>query len=102
MRSWRTVKVSEKAINVRDLWVGNVGLWFEYVAFRDIQNDEEVIIDYQDEWQTACDQHVKDWKPTDDAEINLHSSKYQMEQLKTPAETTRESLSVQLGDTSLR
>lgn len=36
----------------------------EFVALRDIQSGEEVLIDYGKEWQEAWDEHVKNWKPS--------------------------------------
>ena len=41
------------------------GLMLEFVATRDILEGEEIFIDYGDRWQTAWDQHVKDWTPVD-------------------------------------
>lgn len=39
------------------------GLAFEYVALRDIQQGEEVLVDYGDEWATAWADHVTSWEP---------------------------------------
>ncbi|KAL9182949.1 hypothetical protein ACHAXT_004228 [Thalassiosira profunda] len=39
------------------------GLMLEFIALRDIQPGEEVLINYGDEWQRAWDEHVKNWKP---------------------------------------
>jgi len=38
------------------------GLLMELVATRDIKEGEEVLLDYQAEWQAAWDAHVKDWE----------------------------------------
>jgi hypothetical protein len=38
-------------------------LMFEYVALRDINEDEEILVDYGKEWEEAWDEHVKAWKP---------------------------------------
>jgi hypothetical protein len=43
-----------------DQWTS--GLMLEYVALRDIQPGEEVLIDYGDEWQKAWEKHVKNWQ----------------------------------------
>jgi hypothetical protein len=40
------------------------GLMLEFVALRDIQPDEEVLINYGDEWQRAWDEHVQHWQAT--------------------------------------
>ena len=38
-----------------------IGLLMELVATKDIQEGEEVLLDYGKEWQAAWDAHVKDW-----------------------------------------
>ena len=38
------------------------GLAFDFVALRDIQEDEEVLIDYGEEWEHAWQQHLKQWE----------------------------------------
>ena len=45
---------------LEDQWTS--GLMLEYIATRDIQPGEEVLIDYGTEWQQAWDEHVKNWK----------------------------------------
>ena len=44
------------------------GLSFDYVALRNIEEDEEIFIDYGPDWQTAWDDHVAGWKPPPDAD----------------------------------
>jgi hypothetical protein len=39
------------------------GLAFDFIATRDIQEGEEVLIDYGDEWQDAWDKHIANWVP---------------------------------------
>ena len=55
---------------------GKVGLSFDYVALRDIQEGEEIFMDYGDEWQQAWDAHVKKWKPPKDAASYQHLKDY--------------------------
>ncbi len=38
------------------------GLMMEFIALRDIEEGEEVLIDYGDAWQEAWNQHVEQWK----------------------------------------
>ena len=38
----------------------------EYVALREIQEGEEVLVDYGTEWEAAWDEHVKTWKPVEE------------------------------------
>eukprot|EP00970_Alexandrium_tamarense_P013789 scaffold3686_cov193-Alexandrium_tamarense.AAC.17 len=40
------------------------GLMLDFIATRDIQPGEEVLINYGDEWQRAWDEHVKAWEPS--------------------------------------
>ena len=63
-----------------------IGLSFDYVALRDIEEGEEIFMDYGDEWQQAWDKHVRDWQPPGDAAAYVHSSDYALEKLKTPSE----------------
>ncbi|KAL7546368.1 hypothetical protein ACHAWF_009706, partial [Thalassiosira exigua] len=46
---------------LEDQW--SSGLMLEFIALRDIQQGEEVLINYGEEWQKAWDEHVKNWKP---------------------------------------
>lgn len=41
------------------------GLAMELVATRDIEPDEELFLDYGDEWEAAWQEHVQQWKPPD-------------------------------------
>ena len=38
------------------------GMMLEYIALRDIQIGEEVLINYGDEWQRAWEEHVRQWQ----------------------------------------
>jgi len=46
----------------------HVGLSVNFIATRDIHPDEEVFLDYGDEWQQAWEEHVRTWKPPPDSE----------------------------------
>ncbi len=39
------------------------GIAFEYIALRDIEEGEEVTINYGKEWEEAWNEHVKNWIP---------------------------------------
>jgi hypothetical protein len=41
------------------------GLAFDYVALRDIQKGEEILVDYGADWQRAWDEHVANWRPVE-------------------------------------
>lgn len=41
----------------------HTGLSFDFVALRNIELGEEILIDYGPEWQAAWDDHVRSWKP---------------------------------------
>lgn len=56
---WKTKPLQEWAFNYQ------AGLAFDYVALRDIDEGEEILLDYGDEWQQAWEYHVAKWKPSD-------------------------------------
>lgn len=45
--------------------VWNTRIILEYVALRDIQEGEEVLVDYGKEWEDSWREHVKNWKPVE-------------------------------------
>jgi SET domain len=66
-------------------------LAMDIVALRDIQQDEEVTIDYGADWAAAWNKHVQDWQPnsvnyTSAAEMNSKSTRIRtaFEQLRNP------------------
>lgn len=57
--------------------IDKIGLSFEYVALRDIEVGEEVLLDYGPEWDAAWKDHVMNWKPEDPfASEYKHSSEF--------------------------
>jgi hypothetical protein len=44
------------------------GLMFDFIALRDIQEGEEVLIDYGKEWDDAWNEHVRKWTPPEGSE----------------------------------
>lgn len=44
-----------------------VGLSFEYIALRDIEEGEEVFMDYGPDWEEAWNRHVEQWEPLPNA-----------------------------------
>lgn len=63
-----------------------IGLSVDYVALRDIEEGEEIFMDYGDEWQRAWDEHIQNWQTPVDATAYVHLSNYDIDQLKTPTE----------------
>jgi hypothetical protein len=53
-----------------------IGLSFEYMALRDIEEGEEIFMDYGPEWEEAWNEHVKNWTPPEGAEEYMHSSEF--------------------------
>jgi len=49
----------EKTPEVLKDTLEKIGLSFEYVALRDIEEGEEIFMDYGEEWEDAWEQHVK-------------------------------------------
>jgi hypothetical protein len=71
------------------------GLVLEIFAMKDIQEDEEIFIDYGQAWDDAWQKHVNDWKRTPDSEyflpINrLNQSGDSQDILRTEAEQRKE------------
>lgn len=50
------------------------GLEFDYVAIRNIQPDEEVLLDYGKDWEDAWRAHLKNWKPVEGADKFVDAS----------------------------
>jgi SET domain len=48
-------------------------LSMDVVATREILKGEEIFMDYGDEWEDAWQQHVRNWKPVEDAERYVNS-----------------------------
>jgi len=51
----------------------HAGLIMEVVAVRDIRPDEEVLLNYGDDWDKAWRERVIDWYPTDDEELKSYT-----------------------------
>lgn len=63
--------------------IEKIGLSFEYVALRDIEEGEEIFMDYGPAWEAAWEEHVKNWKPIEGAENYVHSSEWSEPYLRT-------------------
>lgn len=48
--------------------INSARLAMELVATRDIEPNEEILLDYGDEWESAWLKHVKEWQPVKDAD----------------------------------
>ncbi len=50
------------------------GLVLEFVALRDIEEDEEIFIDYGKDWDVSWQKHIDNWEPVKDSEsfIPIH------------------------------
>lgn len=65
-----------------------IGLSFDYVALRDIEEGEEVFMDYGDDWIAAWEAHVANWKPVANAQFYVHSSEWNEPGLRTLEEVS--------------
>lgn len=65
-----------------------IGLAFEYIALRDIHENEEIFIDYGIEWEEAWNKHVETYKPLDPENDSkyMHTSKWNETTLRTRSE----------------
>ena len=52
----------------------HAGLAMNVIAIRDIAPDEEILLDYGDEWERAWQQHLKKWAPVDGARDYLSAA----------------------------
>jgi hypothetical protein len=77
-------------ISVNDLWntKEHSGLAFEMVALRDIDEGEEILLDYGVEWEAAWQKHVKEYKAPQ-AEYISATILNKAETLRTPEEQRR-------------
>ncbi|CAB9505746.1 Guanylate cyclase [Seminavis robusta] len=67
-----------------------IGLSFDYIALRDIAEDEEIVMDYGREWEQAWEAHVQNWKPPKDADTYVHSSQWKNETMLRTVEELKE------------
>jgi hypothetical protein len=81
-KPWFLKKTPEELANTID----KIGLSFEYVATRDIEEGDEVLMDYGKEWEEAWEKHVKNWKPVEDASLYVHSSEWEEDVFRTEEE----------------
>lgn len=63
-----------------------IGLSFNYVALRDLEEGEELFIDYGDEWIAAWEAHVAQWQPKPDSEKYVHATEWPERHLRTRVE----------------
>ena len=72
-------------------------LAMEVVALRDIEPNEEIFLDYGDEWEAAWQKHVREWKPVEGADTYVsafemnnrfgHVYRTEFEQVRNPYPT---------------
>lgn len=63
-------------------------LAFEMLATRDIEKGEEIFLDYGDEWESAWNEYVKNWKPPEGSEtyVSAFALNQSTERLRTEFE----------------
>lgn len=57
-------------------WVSRTMLGIEYVALRDIEAGEELLLDYGDAWEQAWEEHVKAWKAVTDRDEYISATQF--------------------------
>jgi len=73
--------------SIQELMKNPYGLLIELIAIRDIEEGEEIFVDYGDEWQVAWEQHVTHWKaPLESNYIYATEYNKNMEVLRTHQE----------------
>ena len=63
-----------------------IGLSFDYVALRDIQEGEEIFMDYGDDWIQAWEEHVSNWEPIGTVGDYQHLSDWDEDYIRTVSE----------------
>lgn len=58
----------------------DLGLMIEYVALRDIEEGEEIFIDYGSAWEKAWEEHVRTWSPVAGASDYISATQMNEEQ----------------------
>lgn len=63
------------------------GIILEFVALRDLQPNEELFLDYGEDWEKAWEKHVEEWKPPLDADKYVYPAEMdETQQLRTVGE----------------
>jgi hypothetical protein len=66
-----------------------IGLSFDYVALRDIEEGEEIFMDYGAEWEDAWNEYVRKWKPPVGADEYIHATEWKEPLLTQEEQQTR-------------
>jgi len=66
----------ERNITTIRYTLDKIGLSFDYIALRDIQEGEEILMDYGPAWEAAWKKHVEEWKPLEGADEYVHSTEW--------------------------
>ena len=69
--------------------IDKVGLSFDYIALRDIEEGEEILMDYGVEWERAWEEHVAQYQPPSDADSYQHGSSYHISVFRTAKELAK-------------
>lgn len=78
----------EKDVSFLTYTLEKIGLSFDYVALRDIDEGEEILMDYGKDWEAAWKEHVTQWEDNrpKDTDVYVHSSLWTEETLRTENE----------------
>lgn len=72
--NYRTASLDNLQPDPTKLSSFNSKLMFDFIATADIEEGEEIFIDYGDEWQNAWDQHVQHWERPDSSDSYVPAS----------------------------
>jgi hypothetical protein len=69
------------------------GLGFDYIATSDIQEGEELFLDYGNDWEQAWQDHISDWRPIQ-SWFDIYTNSYAWNEMMadTPLRTEEEAL----------
>jgi hypothetical protein len=82
--SWLDIK----PVDMYDVYKPSLGI--DYVATRDIQEGEELFLDYGDDWEEAWQEHVANWKPTEDDIAYRSAMQWNLENAQEPIRSVKE------------
>ena len=69
-------------------WTGHLGM--DYVAIRDIEEGEELFLDYGKEWEETWEEHYEEWEPTDEDEFYISAAQWNKRNAKHVLRTEKE------------
>ncbi len=87
-KNWQHLSLEEVKALRSDSSLSASGFMMDYIATRDIQPGEEILMDYGTKWEQAWFDHAKEWKPLQNAKA--YSPSYVMDDVAGLVRTEKE------------